>query len=150
MRVKKGDLVWLFLERARRMSGRREWLRVSVDDLLLIRGEVIIPHHYEFYYFLVNRTEGPNALLFDYPSPLEVVGRTSMNFNTNATTNTNTNTNSGTTSANGAGLDKDKDKPTLIISTEGGFMAKVVDRGGTKGINTSSRCLCGQNLIQRF
>ena len=34
----------LFLERARRISGRREWLRVPVDDLLLVRGEVIIPH----------------------------------------------------------------------------------------------------------
>ena len=49
------------------MSGRREWLRVSVDDLLLVRGEVIIPHHYDFYYFIVNRTEGPNGVLFDYP-----------------------------------------------------------------------------------
>lgn len=44
VQVKKGEAVWLFLERARRMSGRREWLRVSVDDLLLVRGEVIIPH----------------------------------------------------------------------------------------------------------
>ncbi|RPB23847.1 XAP5-domain-containing protein [Terfezia boudieri ATCC MYA-4762] len=116
VRVKKGDPVWLFLERARRMSGRREWLRVSVDDLLLVRGEVIIPHHYEFYYFLVNRTEGPNGLLFDYPSPLE-------NANTIATT-----TNTSTTSANGTAADKDKDKPTLIIGTEEGSMTKVVDR----------------------
>jgi protein FAM50 len=69
--VKKGEAVWLFLERARRMSGRREWLRVSVDDLLLVRGEVIIPHHYEFYYFIANRTVGPNGLLFDYPSGLD-------------------------------------------------------------------------------
>jgi protein FAM50 len=53
------------------MSGRREWLRVSVDDLLLVRGEVIIPHHYEFYYFIANRTVGPNGLLFDYPSELD-------------------------------------------------------------------------------
>ena len=44
MTVKKGEAVSLFLERARGMSGRREWLRVSVDDLLLVRGEVIIPH----------------------------------------------------------------------------------------------------------
>ncbi|RPB14622.1 XAP5-domain-containing protein [Morchella conica CCBAS932] len=71
VQVKKGEMVWLFLERARRMSGRREWLRVSVDDLLLVRGEVIIPHHYEFYYFIVNRTQGPNGTLFDYPSPLD-------------------------------------------------------------------------------
>lgn len=69
--VKKGEAVWLFLERARRMSGRREWLRVSVDDLLLVRGEVIIPHHYEFYYFIANRTVGPNGPLFDYPSELD-------------------------------------------------------------------------------
>jgi protein FAM50 len=67
VKVKKGEAVWLFLERARRMSGRREWLRVSVDDLLLVRGEVIIPHHFEFYYFIANRTVGPNGLLFDYP-----------------------------------------------------------------------------------
>ncbi|KAL7276985.1 hypothetical protein RUND412_000022 [Rhizina undulata] len=71
VKVKKGEAVWLFLERARRISNRREWLRVSVDDLLLVRGEVIIPHHYEFYYFIVNQTEGPNGVLFDYPSPLD-------------------------------------------------------------------------------
>ncbi|TGZ84034.1 XAP5-domain-containing protein [Ascodesmis nigricans] len=69
--IKKGSPVWLFLERARRVSGRREWLRVSVDDLLLVRGDLIIPHHYEFYYFIANRTVGPNGILFDYPSPLD-------------------------------------------------------------------------------
>jgi protein FAM50 len=53
------------------LSGRREWLRVSVDDLLLVRGEVIIPHHYEFYYFIANRTIGPHGVLFDYPSELD-------------------------------------------------------------------------------
>ncbi|CUS12157.1 unnamed protein product [Tuber aestivum] len=74
--VKKGEAVWLFLERARRMSGRREWLRVSVDDLLLVRGEVIIPHHFEFYYFIVNRTMGPNGLLFDFPSSLSPTPQT--------------------------------------------------------------------------
>lgn len=53
------------------MSGRREWLRVSVDDLLLVRGEVIIFHHYEFYYFIANRTTGPHGVLFDYPSEFD-------------------------------------------------------------------------------
>jgi len=42
--VKTGEAVWLFLERARTMSRHRERLRVSADDLLLVRGEVIIPH----------------------------------------------------------------------------------------------------------
>lgn len=51
-RMKKGDLVWLFLDRARKVGAevsssdrsRREWARVSVDDLMLVRGDLIIPH----------------------------------------------------------------------------------------------------------
>lgn len=51
-RVKKGDHVWLFLDRARKVGaeigvggdkGRREWARISVDDLMMVRGEMIIP-----------------------------------------------------------------------------------------------------------
>ena len=57
-RVKKGDPIWLFLDRSRKVgaemsvgggekeknSSRREWARVGVDDLMLVRGEIIIPH----------------------------------------------------------------------------------------------------------
>lgn len=52
-RVKKGDHIWLFLDKARKVgaelgvggdNGRRNWARVSVDDLMLVRGEVILPH----------------------------------------------------------------------------------------------------------
>ena len=56
-RVKKGDHAWFFLDKARkvgaelgvggsgeRANSRREWARVGVDDLMLVRGEVIIPH----------------------------------------------------------------------------------------------------------
>ena len=67
-KVKKGDHAWVFLDRSRKVgaelgvggggsggggagaraaeksSSRREWARVSVDDLMLVRGEVIIPH----------------------------------------------------------------------------------------------------------
>ncbi|KAG0133083.1 XAP5, circadian clock regulator-domain-containing protein [Tuber indicum] len=55
--VRKGEAVWLLLEHARRMAGRREWLRVS---------------RFEFYYFIVNNTMGPHGLLFGFsssPSP---------------------------------------------------------------------------------
>lgn len=46
---------------------RSHWARIGVDDLLLVRGEVIIPHHYEIYYFLANKTLGPNGRpLFNY------------------------------------------------------------------------------------
>ncbi|KAL8868250.1 MAG: hypothetical protein Q9174_005110, partial [Haloplaca sp. 1 TL-2023] len=57
-KVKKGDPIWLFLDRSRKVgaemsvgggekeknSSRREWARVGVDDLMLVRGEIIIPH----------------------------------------------------------------------------------------------------------
>ena len=55
-KVKKGDFIWMLLDRCRRVgagvgsgegemnSSRREWARIGVDDLLLVRGEVIIPH----------------------------------------------------------------------------------------------------------
>lgn len=56
VRVKKGDFVWLFLDKSRKVgaqlgvgadkssNARRDWARVSVDDLLLVRGTIIIPH----------------------------------------------------------------------------------------------------------
>jgi protein FAM50 len=66
VKVKKGDHVWLFLDRCRKVGAelgvagggaggnsnsgkskndsRREWARVGVDDLMLVRGELIIPH----------------------------------------------------------------------------------------------------------
>ena len=55
-KVKKGDYIWVFLDRSRKVgaelgvgsagekANRREWARVGVDDLMLVRGEVIIPH----------------------------------------------------------------------------------------------------------
>lgn len=61
VKVKKGDHVWLFLDRCRKVGAemgvrgangassakkdnRREWARVSVDDLMLVKGEIIVPH----------------------------------------------------------------------------------------------------------
>lgn len=64
VKVKKGDPVWLFLDRCRkvgaelgvggtvsslksRKDNRREWARVGVDDLMLVKGEVIVPHFFQ-------------------------------------------------------------------------------------------------------
>lgn len=47
-RIKKGDFIWLFLERARKVGAedksRKDWARIGVDDLMLVRGDLIIPH----------------------------------------------------------------------------------------------------------
>jgi protein FAM50 len=53
-KVKKGDYIWVFLDRSRKVgaelgvgekaNSRREWARVGVDDLMLVRGNLIIPH----------------------------------------------------------------------------------------------------------
>ncbi|KAI4165554.1 MAG: hypothetical protein LQ342_000967 [Letrouitia transgressa] len=80
-KVKKGDYIWLFLDRSRKLgaemgvgggdraNSRKEWARVGVDDLMLVRGEIIIPHHFEFYYFIVNKTLGhAGAPIFDFSS----------------------------------------------------------------------------------
>lgn len=79
--MKKGDNIWVFLDRSRKVgaesgvgekgerAARREWARVCVDDLMMVRGELIIPHHYDFYYFIINHTRGPrNRTLFPYSS----------------------------------------------------------------------------------
>jgi protein FAM50 len=49
----QSDPIWLFLDKARKVgaelgvggdNSRRNWARVSVDDLMLVRGELILPH----------------------------------------------------------------------------------------------------------
>ncbi|KAJ5924535.1 hypothetical protein N7466_008722 [Penicillium verhagenii] len=86
VKVKKGDPIWLFLDRCRKVGAelgvggvngaakarkntRREWARISVDDLMLVKGNIIVPHHYEFYHFISNQTPSfskAGGLLFDY------------------------------------------------------------------------------------
>ncbi|KAI1653505.1 XAP5-domain-containing protein [Daldinia decipiens] len=79
VRVKKGDFIWVFLDKSRKVgadlgvgekaNARREWVRVGVDDLMMVRGNIIVPHHYDFLFFIMNKTTGPTGkLLFDYVS----------------------------------------------------------------------------------
>ncbi|KAF5676994.1 XAP-5-like protein [Fusarium heterosporum] len=89
VRLKKGDFIWVFLDKSRKVgadlgvgekaNARREWARVGVDDLMLVRGTVIIPHHYDFYFFAMNKTPGPDGEpVFKYsaepPRKLEPTG----------------------------------------------------------------------------
>lgn len=90
VKVKKGEHIWLFLERCRkvgaemgvssegsvegggtkqRVEGKKSWARIGVDDLMMVRGDTIVPHHYEFYYFVANKVVDPSQpgrLLFNY------------------------------------------------------------------------------------
>ncbi|KAI0889493.1 XAP5-domain-containing protein [Annulohypoxylon maeteangense] len=81
VRVKKGDFVWVFLDKSRKVgadlglgekaNARREWARVGVDDLMMVRGNIIVPHHYDFMFFIMNKAVGPTGrLLFDYRSDI--------------------------------------------------------------------------------
>jgi len=76
-RVKKGDHVWFFLDKARKVGAergvgsdlsRKGWARISIDDLMLVRGGIILPPHYDFYYFMVNKSIGFNGRIFDFSS----------------------------------------------------------------------------------
>ena len=89
VRIKKEDQLWLFLDKARRMGaalsvggerGRKEWARVNVNDLMIVREDVIFPPHLDFYYFIINKTKGfKGQVIFDFsdkptkgtPEPLE-------------------------------------------------------------------------------
>ncbi|KAF5127852.1 Protein FAM50 [Metarhizium anisopliae] len=89
VRMKKGDFVWVFLDKSRKVgaelgvgdqsNARRAWARVGVDDLMLVRDTVIIPHHYDFHFFVMNKTTGPGGRrLFDYSSEAPVGKETAM------------------------------------------------------------------------
>ena len=53
-KVKKGDYIWYFLDKCRKIGlqsegskadqSKKTWARVGVDDLMLVREEIIIPH----------------------------------------------------------------------------------------------------------
>lgn len=111
VRVKKGDYVWLMLDRSRKVGARMgekeeegkantveaaagadgngadaqnqqknqprpsktrmHWARINVDDLMLVRGNLIIPHHYDFYYFIINKSIGPGGVpIFGYSNEM--------------------------------------------------------------------------------
>lgn len=103
VKLKKGDHVWLFLDRCRKVGAelgvsgsgssgaggggsstgqkrsredsRKQWARVGVDDLMLVRSDVIVPHHYEFYYFIANKVPDPTRdgrLLFEYSGTADI------------------------------------------------------------------------------
>lgn len=62
--IKFGDQIWIFLENARKI--KKEFHRLTVDDIILVKDNIIIPHNYEFYYFIHHKIKTKKGLLFDF------------------------------------------------------------------------------------
>ncbi|KAF9469182.1 XAP5, circadian clock regulator-domain-containing protein [Collybia nuda] len=61
---KKGDDIGSFLEKCRQQFP--ELRGVSVDNLMYIKEDLIIPHHYTFYDFIINKARGKSGPLFNF------------------------------------------------------------------------------------
>ncbi|KZV85584.1 XAP5-domain-containing protein [Exidia glandulosa HHB12029] len=61
---KKGHDIATFLERCRAQIP--ELRGTSVDNLMYIKEDLIIPHHYTFYDFIVNKARGKSGPLFNF------------------------------------------------------------------------------------
>lgn len=61
---KKGDSIGTFLEKCRQQFP--DLRGVSVDNLMYIKEDLIIPHHYTFYDFIVNKARGKSGPLFNF------------------------------------------------------------------------------------
>ncbi|KAG5723986.1 FAM50 like protein [Termitomyces sp. T112] len=61
---KKGDAISTFLEKCRHQFP--ELRGVSVDNLMYIKEDLIIPHHYTFYDFIINKARGKSGPLFNF------------------------------------------------------------------------------------
>ncbi|KAJ9476836.1 hypothetical protein PHBOTO_000500 [Pseudozyma hubeiensis] len=61
---KKGDTIAHFLEKCRQQVS--ELRGISVDSMMYIKEDLIIPHHYSFYDFIVNKARGKSGPLFNF------------------------------------------------------------------------------------
>ncbi|KAG6331480.1 hypothetical protein ID866_7612 [Astraeus odoratus] len=61
---KKGDTIGSLLEKCRQHFA--ELRGISVDNLMYVKEDLIIPHHYTFYDFIVNKARGKSGPLFNF------------------------------------------------------------------------------------
>ncbi|CAD6935274.1 unnamed protein product [Tilletia controversa] len=64
VKCKKGDSIAQFLEKCRQQFP--ELRGISVDNMMYIKEDLIIPHHYTFYDFIVNKSRGKSGPLFNF------------------------------------------------------------------------------------
>jgi len=61
---KKGDSISTFLDKCRQQFP--ELRNVTVDNLMYIKEDLIIPHHHTFYDFIINKARGKSGPLFNF------------------------------------------------------------------------------------
>ncbi|GAA5973690.1 hypothetical protein JCM11641_005082 [Rhodosporidiobolus odoratus] len=61
---KKGDSIAQFLDKCRQQFP--ELRAISVDNLMYIKEDLIIPHHYTFYDFIINKYRGKSGPMFNF------------------------------------------------------------------------------------
>ncbi|GAA6000680.1 hypothetical protein JCM10207_004606 [Rhodosporidiobolus poonsookiae] len=61
---KKGDTIAGFLDKCRQQFP--ELRAISVDNLMYIKEDLIIPHHYTFYDFIINKYRGKSGPMFNF------------------------------------------------------------------------------------
>ncbi|KAJ3024118.1 hypothetical protein HKX48_006474 [Thoreauomyces humboldtii] len=61
---RKGDTIAQFLENCRQQW--HELRGVHVDNLMYVKEDLIVPHHYTFYDFIINKTRGKSGPLFAF------------------------------------------------------------------------------------
>ncbi|KAG0235947.1 hypothetical protein BGW42_004402 [Actinomortierella wolfii] len=60
----KGNTIAQFLEKCRQQV--QQLRGVSVDNLMYVKEDLIIPHHYTFYDFIINKARGKSGPLFSF------------------------------------------------------------------------------------
>ncbi|KAI9497590.1 FAM50A protein [Zychaea mexicana] len=64
VQCKKGDSIAQFLEACRQQFPQLKG--VNVDNLIYVKEDLIIPHHYTFYDFIINKARGKSGPLFSF------------------------------------------------------------------------------------
>ncbi|KAJ1731422.1 hypothetical protein H4S06_005351 [Coemansia sp. BCRC 34490] len=64
VRCQKGDTIAQFLDKCRTQVP--ELRGAKADSLVYVKEDLIIPHHYSFYDFIVNKTRGKSGPLFSF------------------------------------------------------------------------------------
>lgn len=74
VRMKKGNSIYQFLQKCLELLRKEfyELRAVTADQLMYVKEDLIIPHHYTFYDFIVTKARGKSGPLFAYDAREDV------------------------------------------------------------------------------